>query len=83
MHNIYRVFTIDKCIRNYLMDHFFYEESNRYYADRANISRTIIRKIRRTIGYNINDFAKIYQGITLEEIATAELKIDKRDYFRS
>lgn len=39
--------------------------------------------IIEAMGYNINDFAKIYHGITSGEIAAAEMKVDKRDYFRS
>ena len=52
-HTIYKIFTIDKCICNHLAKNYFYEESNRYYADRANISEAIIRKIKSTVGYKI------------------------------
>lgn len=50
---VYKVFTIDKCICNYLSESYLQPESNRYYADNANISETIIRKIKSDIGYRI------------------------------
>jgi len=50
---VHKVFTIDKCICNYLSEVYLHPESNRYYADKANMSETIIRKIKSDIGYRI------------------------------
>lgn len=37
--------------------------------------------IIEAMGYNLIEFAEIYQNITPEEIAIADGKIDQRDYF--
>ena len=85
---VYKVFAIDKCICNYLSEVILSKESNRYYADKANISEYVIRKIKHPLGYRIpiSTLKKITDSLDLSlasliEIVEKEYKKDLKQEF--
>lgn len=85
---VYKVFTIDKYICNYLAEEIFTDKSNRYYADKANISEYIVRKIKHPLGYripistlkNITDSIDLKISLFIEDIEKKYHKDLKQEF---